>query len=288
MNTALLPQNPVGIRSDYRIYGLPCAQLVYGEDVMSLVLYPDEARPAIRDNFGNDIEVVFEESEVCDCCLQDVCDCTGEPFAVGDGELPVTDERPGAACDNPLRFTTAEEIQAQARPHRCTCTFAGGEIAVVQVYGAPDQEHAHSYVQYLWYPVPYSVVDGDTTNGYARPFTLILPLAKRNPARLRFPASSQEDERRQEWRSLSSPPLRVARSSTIEKRKKGMQSLSATTLGEAKQRLRQAEADLAARRRRQRAISLGGDVGAIQREIDQLETHIAALRLAISVMEQDG
>ncbi len=109
-----------------------------------------------------------------------------------DGEPPVTTSARRPGRDNPLR-PTAAEIQATASRHTCTCIFAGGEIAVVNVYGAPSQEHANFAVSWLWFPKCYRVEDGDLSNGHARPFTLIqsTAYAKPNATLLRFEGQGQ-------------------------------------------------------------------------------------------------
>ncbi len=76
---------------------------------------------------------------------------------------------------NPLADTTERAIPPGAAPHICTCTFKGGEIAIVNVYGAGTQRDARAIVRWLWCPsCHYIVTDGDLTNGYAQPFTLLL------------------------------------------------------------------------------------------------------------------
>ncbi len=76
---------------------------------------------------------------------------------------------------NPLADTTERAIPLGETPHTCTCPFPGGEIAVVNVYGAGNQRQAHALVACLWSPrCRYTVIDGDCTYGHAQPFMLFL------------------------------------------------------------------------------------------------------------------
>ncbi len=90
--------------------------------------------------------------------------------------------KPGESMSsNPLAATTERAIPPGVAPHTCTCTFPAGEIAVVNVYGACDQQDAHSIVAWIWWPrCHYIVTDGDCTNGHAHPFTLLLDHAPLN------------------------------------------------------------------------------------------------------------
>lgn len=77
--------NPVGIVADASIYGIPCAQRIYGEEVIRDVLDSESGRPVHEDRLGDEIGVTFEDNETCKCCLQLLLDCTGEPYG---GTLP--------------------------------------------------------------------------------------------------------------------------------------------------------------------------------------------------------
>ena len=72
------------------------------------------------------------------------------------------------SMNNPLADTTRRAIPPGAAPHTCTCLFSGGEIAVVNVYGACSQRDARAIVRWLWWPqCRYIVTDGDCTYGHA-------------------------------------------------------------------------------------------------------------------------
>ena len=76
---------------------------------------------------------------------------------------------------NPLRPICMTEILPGISSHLCTCTFAGGEIVIVQVYGTADQREAHIIAEWLWHPFRrYRVSDGDISRGHARPFIVVL------------------------------------------------------------------------------------------------------------------
>ena len=72
----------------------------------------------------------------------------------------------GVGCDVRLHVTAATEITAR---HTFTLVFRRGAIAVLHVYGAPDEEEARAFAASVL-PNSYEVVDGDTTYGHAEAF----------------------------------------------------------------------------------------------------------------------
>lgn len=55
--------------------------------------------------------------------------------------------------------------------HTFTLTFAGGQVALLEVGGAANQEEAHAIAHHAIKGCQYTVTDGDTTNGYAHCFS---------------------------------------------------------------------------------------------------------------------
>ena len=63
--------NPVGIAGDAAIYGLPCAEALYGPDLLT--------DAGLTDHEGNPLHPVFDDSEICDTCWKPVEECEGPP-----------------------------------------------------------------------------------------------------------------------------------------------------------------------------------------------------------------
>jgi hypothetical protein len=73
-----------------------------------------------------------------------------------------------------MKATTAEqaaaERQAANNSHTFTLTFRRGELAILEVRGAADQETARAIAGSAFSNCQYTITDGDQTNGRAEYF----------------------------------------------------------------------------------------------------------------------
>ena len=80
-----------------------------------------------------------------------------------------------ARLQGELARVRAEIARARVRlfatnRHTFTLTFAGGQVALLEVRGAADQEEARTIAQNAITTSRYTVTDGDTTGGRAHYF----------------------------------------------------------------------------------------------------------------------
>ena len=65
---------------------------------------------------------------------------------------------------------TRSPLQEAPERYLFTLTFAGGQVALLTVYGATDAHHARTIAGNAIAHCRYTVVEGDVTNGHAHYF----------------------------------------------------------------------------------------------------------------------
>ena len=76
---------------------------------------------------------------------------------------------------------TRSPLQEAPERYLFTLTFAGGQVALLTVYGATDAHHARTLAEDAVKNCRYTAVEGDTTNGLVHSFYYWHEAQERNP-----------------------------------------------------------------------------------------------------------